>query len=193
LRLRKGYKGVTTMGKAKKQVEGVAQGTPVVNTVVTVAKALLAVAGMLPSVTTTIKGSTLPNPLHLPHGASKRSMALAVYNAVQAMGYSDDQCKRLSSVLLVLTGVGYCHATHKVLVGEVHGSRGLVGYIKPTAAWWSTASNTAKAQLVQAYASAIVNGCIGEASGDYAKALPMAEGTMHKYLAVYGEETTNLD
>lgn len=164
-----------------------------VNTVATVAKALLQVAGMVPPVTTTVKGNTLPNPLHLPHGASKRAMALAVYNAVTALGYDDTQARRLSSVLLVLTGVGYCHATHKVLVGEVHGSRGLVGYIKPTAAWWSTTSNTAKAQLVQTYANGIVQGCINDAQGDYSKALPMAESMMQRYIAVYGEETTNLD
>jgi hypothetical protein len=174
--------------------------TPVATTVLSVAKVLLAVAGSKPSVSTVVKGNTLPNPLHLPHGASKRAMALAVYNAVCGVGYvangvgfTEDQVKRLSGVLLVLTGVGYCHATGKVLVGELHGTRGLAGYIKPTAAWWGTTSNAAKAKLVQAYADNIVQGVIGEANGDYAKATMQADSTMQRYLAVYGEETTNLD
>lgn len=162
-------------------------------TVITVAKALLHVAGIKPAIETVVGGVTLPNPLHLPHGASKRAMALAVYNAVAAMGYTDDQTKRLSGVLLVLTGVGYCHATQKVLVGEIHGSRGLAGYIKPAAAWWNTTSNVAKAQLVQAYANGIVKGVIGNAEGDYTKATTLADATMHKYITVYGEEKTVLD
>lgn len=190
------HKGVSTMAKGKKgEVQAQAQesGITVAATVVTVAKALLAVAGMVPSATLTVKGSTLPNPLHVPHGASKRAMALAVYNAVMAMGYGENEVKRLSGVLLVLTGVGYCHATRKVLVGELHGSRGLAGYIKPSAAWWSTTSNVAKAALVQTYANSIVQGVIGEAQGDYAKASTLADSTLNKYLAVYGEDATNLD
>ena len=176
------------------QVAPVAPVAPAaVSAVVTVAKVLLAVAGMLPPVETVIKGNKLPNPLHLPHGASKRAMALAVYQAVTKLGYGDSEVKRLSGILLVLTGVGYCHATGKVLVGEVHGSRGLAGYIKPNAAWWGTTSNTAKAVLVQAYANGIVEGCIGDARGDYAKALPMAESMMQRYITVYGEESINLD
>ena len=196
------------MGKGKKVVQGdVVQGDVVTDmlvnvpvampitgmAVVAVAKTMLAIAGMLPPNTIKVKGNTLPNPLHVPHGASKRSMALAVYNAVVGIGYTDTQAQRLASMLLVITGVGYCHATRKVLVGEVRGKRGLVGYIKPNATWWNTTSNTAKAVLVQAYANGIVAGCIGDAQGDYGTALPQAETMMEKYLVAYGEDTTTLD
>jgi hypothetical protein len=160
-------------------------------TVVTVAKALLAVAGMQPSATLQVAGTTLPNPLHVPHGASKRSMALAVYNAVCAKGFTDVQAQRLASVVLVLTGVGYCHATRKVLVGEVRGKRGLVGYIKPCAAWWNSASNTAKAALVQGYANTVVTACIGDTT-DFGAALPKVETMLDKYLVKYGADTTDL-
>ena len=189
------YKGFNTMSsknKGSNKSNATTQDTQDTQpTIITVAKALLAVAGMLPAATVTIGSNVLPNPLHLPHGASKRAMALAVYNAVSGMGYGDAETKRLSGVLLVVTGVGYCHATGKVLIGEVKGKRGLVGYIKPNAAWWTTTSNVAKAQLVQAYANTIVKGCIGEAT-DYATACNMADTVMGKYVTKYGDDTVDL-
>jgi len=202
LRLRKAYmQGVKNMRKPKSAVESVvavvagAITATTGATPVTVAKVVLAVAGIKPPEFINLETNNgvvaYKVPLHVKGACSKRALATALHNAIMRKGYTSEQAESLGSRLFVICGglwvADNSDATGHVAIGECKGNKGATGYVKASKAWWTAQANVSKADSLLPQVAALVDYLCIDANGnaDYAQAVVRTELACNKYRDTY--------